>query len=31
MQEIEMLAERWRVHGNLDRDSLQPIEPGAPL
>lgn len=31
MREIEMLAKRWRDHCNLDRDSLQPIEPGASL
>jgi hypothetical protein len=31
MRGLEMLAERWRVHCGLDRDSLQPIEIGAPL
>jgi hypothetical protein len=31
MREVEMLAERWRVHCDLDRDSLQPIGIGAPL
>lgn len=25
-----MLAERWRVHCDLERDSLQSIEIGAP-
>jgi hypothetical protein len=31
MRGLEMLAERWRVHCDLYRDSLQPIEIGAPL
>ena len=31
MREVKMLVERWRVHYDLDRRSLQPIEIGAPL
>jgi hypothetical protein len=31
MREIEMLAEDWRVHSNLERDSLQLLEIGASL